>query len=293
MRLKHSWHVGLLAAALSLASQALAAPQHVVSLLVCTDEYIFRLLPRDRIAALSYLAADRHPVVSTIADKVGGIPLIRQDAEAVLAKHPDLVVTDRDVNQKLHAVLAAAGIRVYDVPFADSFGDIRRTTLALGEVLGEPARAKALITAMDAKLAAARAHAPSPPVTTLIYEPNGYVTGDGVTDEILRAGGMRNAGPDMHQARNGTVPVEMIAYAPPELLVLNDAREATPAHADQLLHHPALTALGDTTMVAHLSLTPLLCPGPWSADAAAPLEALAVRARSQARLRAGAVRPKN
>jgi iron complex transport system substrate-binding protein len=252
----------------------------VVSLLVCTDEYVFRLEPRERIAALSYLAADRHPVVSTIADDVKGIPLIRQSAEAVLALHPDFVVTYQYVNQKLHAVLAAAGIPVYDVPLANSFTDIRKITHDLGDALGQRARADALVAEMDRKLATARAHAPSPPVSTLIYEPNGYVTGDGVTNEVLTVGGMRNAGPLMHQARNGTVPVEMIAYAPPELLVLNDAREATPAHADLLLRHPALAALQNRTEVAHLSLTPLLCPGPWSADSVAPLEALALRART-------------
>jgi iron complex transport system substrate-binding protein len=284
MRSTHGWHVVFLAGLMALAAApAYAAPQHVVSLLVCTDEYVYRLLPRERIAALSYLAADRHPVVSTIADRVQGIPLIRQNAEAVLALHPDLVVTYQYVNQKLHAILAAAGIPVFDVPQANSLADVRRITRNLGRALGEPVRAEALIAGMDRELADARAHAPRPPVATLIYEPNGYVTADGVTDEILRAGGMRNAGPGMQQARNGTVAVEMIAAMPPELLVLNDAREATPAHADLLLHHPALSGLKDRSLVAHLSLTPLLCPGPWSADVAVPLKTLALQARAARR----------
>jgi iron complex transport system substrate-binding protein len=285
MRLRHGWHVAFFAAALVSAMPASAAPQHVVSVLVCTDEYVFRLLPRERIAALSFLAADRHPVVSTIADEVKGIPLIRQNAESVLALHPDLVVTYQDVNQKLHAVLRAAGIPVLDLPWANSFADIRAITRLLGRRLGETERAEALIAAMDRKLALARANALSPPVATLVYEPNGYVTADGVTNEVLNAAGMRNAGPQMHQTRSGTVPVEMIAAMPPELLILNDSREASPARADLLLRHPALAALKDSTTVTHLSLTPLLCPGPWSADAAAPLQALAHRARLQARSR--------
>jgi iron complex transport system substrate-binding protein len=283
MRLTHVWHVVLLAGLLALAAPASAAPQHVVSVLVCTDEYVFRMLPRERIAALSYLAADRNPVVSTIADQVSGIPLIRQNAESVLALHPDLVVTYQGVNQKLHAVLQAAGIAVLDLPWANSFDDIRAITRLLGERLGEPERAEAMIGEMDRKLAAARAAAPSPPVDTLIYEPNGYVTADGVTNDVLVASGMRNAGPEMHQTRSGTVPVEMIAALPPELLILNDSREASPARADLLLLHPALAGLQGRSTVAHLSLTPLLCPGPWSADAAAPLQALALRARAARR----------
>jgi iron complex transport system substrate-binding protein len=282
MRVTHGWHVAIFALALVSAVPARAAPQHVVSVLVCTDEYVFRLLPRERIAALSYLAADRHPVVSTIADEVNGIPLIRQNAEAVLARHPDLVVTYQGVNQELHTLMRTAGVPVLDLPWANSLDDVRKVTRLLGGRLGEPQRAEALLAEMDRKLAAAHVNAPSPPVATLIYEPNGYITADGVTDEILNVSGLHNAGPDMHQTRLGTVPVETIVATPPELLILNDSREASPARADMLLGHPALAAMERRISVTHLSLTPLLCPGPWSADAAAPFAALG---RKVARMR--------
>jgi len=274
MRLRHGWHVAILVLTQILAAPVSAAPQHVVSVLVCTDEYVFRLLPRARIAALSFLAADRHPVVSTIADRVMGIPLIRQNAESVLARHPDLVVTYQGVNQELHSLMRTAGVPVLDLPWANSLDDVRKVTRLLGDRLGEPQRAEALLAEMDRKLAAARAYAPAPPVATLIYEPNGYITADGVTNEILNVSGLHNAGPDMHQTRLGTVPVETIVATPPELLFLNDSREASPARADMLLGHPALVAMEQHISVAHLSLTPLLCPGPWSADAAAPFAAL-------------------
>src|SRR5581483_4294947 len=71
---------------------ATAAPQRIVSTFLCTDEYLLRLVPRSRIAALSFEAGDRKPVVSTIADKVGGIPQIRPSTETVLNLSPDLVV---------------------------------------------------------------------------------------------------------------------------------------------------------------------------------------------------------
>src|SRR5436190_1200973 len=69
---------------------AVAAPHRVVSTFLCTDEYVFRLVARDRIAALSFEAGDRKPVVSTIADRVGGIHQIRPSTESVLALKPDL-----------------------------------------------------------------------------------------------------------------------------------------------------------------------------------------------------------
>ena len=78
--------------ATTLGFPAFAAPQRVVSTFLCTDEYVFRLLPRERIAALSYEAVDRRPVVSTIADAAAGMPVIRPSAETVLQLKPDLVV---------------------------------------------------------------------------------------------------------------------------------------------------------------------------------------------------------
>jgi len=35
-----------------------------------------------------------------------------------------------------------------------------------------------------------------------------------------------------------------------------------------VLHHPALKALAGRTHMEFAKLTPLLCPGPWSGDAA-------------------------
>jgi iron complex transport system substrate-binding protein len=271
MRARNGWHVAALAAALVCAAPAHAAPQHVVSVNICTDEYVYRLLPRERIAALSFLAADRHPVISTIADEVKGITLIHPSAETVIALHPDLVVAYQGVNQNLHALLARAGVKVLDVPYANSLDDIRKTTRMLGDALDEPERANQLIAKMDRELAAAHADTKIP---TVIYEPNGYATADGVSDTIMAEVGLLDVAPRFHQTRLGDIPLETLIASPPALLILNDAKEASPARADMLLQSPTLMAIKGHTMMAHLSLTPLLCPGPWSADAAGPLAEL-------------------
>lgn len=271
----------LAAAILCAAAPAYAAPQRVVSVFLCTDEYVFRMIPRERIAALSVLAGDTHPVVSTIADKVKGIPLVRASAEAVLAKHPDLVILYKGTNPRLRALIATAGVKVLDVPWANSLADVRKITMMLGRAFGAEDRAQAMLAEMDAKLAAARAEAPKPPVSILIYEPNGYATADGVSDEILRASGLVNAAARMHATRLGRIPVEAVVAAAPQLIVLNAAREGGPARADAVLSHPALAALKGRSLIRKTSLTPLLCPGPWSADAAGEF---AHMAREAARL---------
>jgi iron complex transport system substrate-binding protein len=282
MRLAHGCYVACFLAALMGVRTANAAPQRVVSTFLCTDEYVYRLVPRDRIAALSYLSADRHPVVSTIVDKVKGIRLTRGSAEEVLALHPDLVVMYQGTNPRLRAHLVETHTPFVETKWANSIADIRDVTRQLGAALGAKDRAEAMIADMDAKLARAAKQAPHPAVTTLIYEPNGYANSGGVSDDILRRIGLRDVAARMNQTRSGTVPVESLVANPPELLILNGEREATPTRADLVLKHPALRALPKSTLVANTSLTPLLCPGPWSADVAEPLVKLGQKARALA-----------
>lgn len=289
MRFPNATYAAAFAAAILMGSAA-AAPagggaaeaERIVSAFLCTDEYVFRLVPRSRIAGLSYLSADTHPVVSTIAGQVKGIPLIRASAEQVLALHPDLVVTYENTNVRQTQLLRAAGVRVLEVPWAQSLADVRRITKMLGKKLGMPARAETLLKQMDSELAIARAAAPRPAVRTLVYEPNGYATGGGVTDEILSAAGLQNIGTGGHLTRAGTLPVENVLTLAPELLILNGENEREPARADLVLRHPALRALGGGTLVARASLVPLLCPGPWSVQVAPELASWGRKARALA-----------
>jgi iron complex transport system substrate-binding protein len=296
MRTAHRSHALALCASLLLATVSRAAtpdfahmssgPRRIVSTFLCTDEYVYRLVPRDRIAALSYLAGDTHPVVSTIADKVKGIPLVRASAESVLALKPDLVITYQATNARLRQQLTDAGVKVFEVPWASSLADIRRITRLLGSRLNARERADALIAEMNARLVAAHVQAPDPPVRALIYEPNGYATTGGVTDEILSAGGLRDVAVGMKPTASGTLPVEAVLAAAPELLILNGENESRPARADLVLRHPALKALRARSLIAHASLTPLLCPGPWSTDVAGAFASLGQKARARTESRA-------
>jgi iron complex transport system substrate-binding protein len=281
MRRTHGWVATSLAVLILFANPAASAPKRVVSTFLCTDEYVFRLVPRDHIAALSFEATDRYPVVSTIAEAARGIPAIRPSAETVLALKPDLVVTYAFTMPELHAALARTGTPFLDVPWANSLADVRRITLMLGERLGSRARAAALLKDMDGRIAQARRTAPRPPVATLIYEPNGYASSGGLTAEIMALSGLADAAPGMKLTRLDTLPVEDVIAHAPELLILSGDRLAQSSRADLVQHHPALDALERRSFLAWAQLTPLLCPGPWSLDAAATFGALGRQARAR------------
>src|SRR6201999_283609 len=93
-------------------NSAEAAPQRIVSTNLCADEYVFRLVDRGRIAALSFEAGGRHPGVSTIADRVGGIAQIRPGMETVLNHRPDLVIMQQGALARLYVSLKALGVPV-------------------------------------------------------------------------------------------------------------------------------------------------------------------------------------
>ena len=272
----------LVCAVLFVLQPALAAPQRVVSTFLCTDEYVFRMVPRSHIAALSYLAGDTRPVVSTIADKVGGITLIHPSTETVLNFKPDLVVMYQGTETRLHAQLAKLGVPIVDVPWANSLADIRKITAMLGDRLGAPDKAREMQAQMDRKIAAARAAAPRPPVKAILYEPNGYASSGGLTDEVMALAGVANAAPLARLTRTGTLPVEQVIASAPELLVLGGEARSGSARAYMILHHPALAALKGRTLAEFATLTPLLCPGPWSVDAAQIFGDLARKARALA-----------
>jgi len=280
----HSWHITVFSFLLAMSQPVCAAPRHVVSTFLCTDEYVFRLLPRDRIGALSFLAADRHPVVSTIADKVAGIPLVHDSAEEVLSFRPDAVVMYAGTQERLHVQLRAAGIPIIDAGWSNSLADIRRDALALGRALGVEDRAKALVAEMDHTLAA-----PKPPgaaVRTLIYEPNGYVGTGRVTDEILTRAGLINVATQIGMTRSGMIPVEAVIADPPQLLLLSNA-DPRPSLANLVLHHPAFRTLEGHTAIAPVSLRALACPGPWSVDVLPALLAAGDKARALAQAQRG------
>ncbi|MDE2182484.1 MAG: ABC transporter substrate-binding protein [Alphaproteobacteria bacterium] len=281
MRGLQGWIVTILCVVTSATGALHAGPQRVVSTFLCTDEYVYRLVPRDHIAALSYEASDRHPVVSTIADKVSGIRAIRPSTETVLALSPDLVVMYAHTMPRLRDNLRRLGVPVVDVPWANSLAAIRSVTRMLGDRLQARPGADALLAEMDRKIAVAQAAAPRPPVPTIIYEPNGYTGTGAITDEIMRMAGAMDATPPALMTRRGTLPIEAVIAVAPELLILGGEPYHDTARATMILHHPALAALEGRTTMEYATLTPLLCPGPWSVDAAKTLGDMARKARAE------------
>src|SRR6185295_14627385 len=110
--LKSKTLVLIVAAALASAGAALAAqiekPQHVMSLNLCTDQLILMMLPKERIASVSFLSrASERPLLTAEA---AGVPINFGALEEVFAAKPDLVIAGTASTPTTRTFLKQAGI---------------------------------------------------------------------------------------------------------------------------------------------------------------------------------------
>jgi hypothetical protein len=175
--------------ALFLPASAPADTKRVVSLNLCTDEYLALLAPAS-IAALSPLASD--PSLSVVAGQAARLPRVRPDAEAVLQLHPDLVLAGEYGAQTVLAFLRHRGIRVVQVPEADDFTSVAAETYHLAAILHAETRGVALVAHMKAVLAGV---VPRVRGRAILWQARGYSAGQGsFGDALLRAAGFADAG---------------------------------------------------------------------------------------------------
>jgi len=234
------------------------AADRVVSLNLCTDQWLVLLAP-EKDVGLSPLARD--PSLSFVAATAARLPVVRASAEAVLDLHPDLVLGARFGAQTTLGLLERAGLRVERLDMPTDFPGIRSALRATATLLGVPARAAALIAAMDAALPQPQA-AEGRPIRALVWEPRGWTAGPGtMMDAVVRAAGMVDAG------SGGRVDLEALLRHPPDVLVLPEAA-AGASLATEMPRHPAVRGIPVRSIPTALTI----CPGPYTADAVARLQ---------------------
>ena len=259
-----------------------ALPKRIVSLNLCTDQILVDLVPRQRIAAVSHLAAD--PLVSAVAEKARGIPWTRGEAEVVLSYAPDLVIAGEYTTPATVALLERLGLKVMKVPLASDIAGLRAVTYQIADAVGARDAADALLAEFDRRLRAVTVpHVPNMP-TAVVYQVNGLAAGPGsLADSVLRAAGLRNLASELGLGPGGQLALEALVAKPPDLIILSGPVDEYRAAIADNLRHPALAAI----MRAHASVTLpwrlWLCATPHLADA---IERLAVVRGDIARSRA-------
>ena len=212
---------GLFVPAMSSRAAAESKPQRIVSLCVQGDQLLLELVPRERIAAVTPLAAD--PDISANWEKAKGIRTIRGGAEALALLQPDLVLISSYAPPLAASALQERGVRVLRLGIPNDFDELRTLILQTGHEFGEEARAQEIVRTMDERLERIKARRPAEAdrPAAMFYFHDGFTPGSRTfANAILEAAGFRNLGARFSAGIGASAPLEAVLMAHPQLLVL-------------------------------------------------------------------------
>ena len=244
-------------------------PQRLVSICVQGDQLLLNLIPRERIAAVSILAAD--PDISPQWEKAVGITPTSGTAEELVKLKPDLVLAGKYTTRVTVAALKQLGVRVLELGVANDFNDLRTQIRQVSRELGEETRGEELVRAMDVRLA--RLANDLPPgaerPSALFYFQDGFTPGAHTfANAILEVAGFRNLGAEFSLGVGASAPLEAVIMARPQFLILGRYREESPTFTQVSQTQPMLCKLGNEIEVFPVSFRHLACPDPSNLDLA-------------------------
>lgn len=266
------------AALLALASPVSAAeepPARVVSMNVCTDQLAMMIAGEGQLHSVSALAAD--PAMSVRAEEAGEYRLNHGTAEEIFLMRPDLVLAGAYTTRDAVALLERLGFRVEEFAPAGDFDDIRLQIKRMGALLDRDRRAKELIAALDAELAAL--DGTDSGLDVAIYAANSYTAGIGtLPNAVVEKAGFDNVAAELGLSGVARLPLEQLVAAKPDLVV-SELRSGAPALAEENFAHPAFTALAGDAGVIGLAGKYWTCGTPDTVEAVRILRAAARRAQ--------------
>lgn len=192
---------------------AVERPMRIVSLDYCADQFVLKLVERDRILAVSPHAGRDF---SYMREAAIGLPTVRPSAEEVLALQPDLIVRAYGGGPRAGAFFEAAGIPVLQIGWAGSLEAVMSNVETVADGLGKPKAGQELGAQMRRRLAAIEAGIRDGQ-TALYVTPGGVTSGPGgLTDEMIRVSGFEN-----FVTRPGWqgLPLEQLVKAQPDVYV--------------------------------------------------------------------------
>ncbi|MEI6485046.1 MAG: hypothetical protein WCO11_02140 [Sphingomonadales bacterium] len=210
-------------------ASAAAAPARIVSLNLCTDEYLLVTARRSQIASISRLGADRQE--SPLAARAAGLATNKGQLTDVIGQRPDLVLT-MGGSQQAAALARRLGVRLVAVPYPGSPAEVAQQIAQVAALVGNPAAGAAFAR----QLAALQQTAPP-------LRPGLMIGGSGIApaQDGLTAGWLRLAG--VAQQRGGSISLEQLLVDQPPILIRNVYRPGQVSAPQAWTRHPALAGL--------------------------------------------------
>lgn len=223
------------------------APARLASQALVTDEFLFAVVPPERVVAVSTVAHDAR--YSHVAGIVRSMDVaVTSDPEAVLRLRPELMLVAKSARADYVELTRAAGIPVFRmITVFERFGQIADGLKTTGYLTGEDAAAAREIKAMRERIARAKARRPAggKPVRVLAYSSFAYTYGKGsLFDHIVTELGAVNVAAEQGIGPYGAISSEQIAVWNPDWIVAGAGNDVIGATKKRLLRDPGVRVTG-------------------------------------------------
>ena len=219
-----------LAWAISLAASA-GAPVRAASLDLCSDEYLLGVGRDAEIVSLSRLSSD--PGDGRWWRRAQRFAANDGSVEGVIAARPNLVVTMGGGGRARADIARRIGIKVVDLPYPASPGEVAANLRTVAAALGAARRADRWVARIAALTPPAR------PRDAIFLQGGGLSLGP----RSLGAQWMARAGLAQRLLPGGRATIEGLRLHPPAVLLLSDYRSAQVSAGRTWLDHPLLRAM--------------------------------------------------
>ena len=217
-----------LAASAALAGAAEAAPRRVVSLNLCTDEYLLMLGAPEQIVSVSHLARQR--AETPLWRRGRRYPANDGSLVSVAPLRPDLVLTMGGGARDRLRIAGRLGIRTLDLPYPQRLADIESHLTQVAKALGRPLAGEML----RRRIERLRRTAPAQSVETIWLGGGGRsVAVHGLGAEWMALAGMRQ-----RALQGDRVSLEQLLSQPPALLLRSNYRAGQYSGEQKWLQHP-------------------------------------------------------
>lgn len=222
-----------LATSLLVAAPATVGRGGVVSLNLCTDEFVLLVARPEQIRSISYLSQLREET-----------PLWRRARRyrsndgsmlAAASLRPRLIVTMGGGGRDQQRLAQAIGARLLVLPYPATLADVVASVRTVGNATGNRARAEAVVAAIGSAIGSA------PPVAANALWIDG--AGRTLSPSGLGAAWLRLAGLAQRAVAGDRVTLETVMTRPPRVLVQSRYRAGQMSSATAWLRHPAARRL--------------------------------------------------
>lgn len=214
--------------------------QRIVSMNLCIDQLVWRLVDHQRLISLSYLAAD--PQWSPIANQISGQYLNRALAEEIVPLNADLILAGEFDAPDAISLLTKLNQPVQRLKTPQSLRDIQQQWLDLGQLTGDGQLAAQLAKTVDQQMQLLSSQSDKVKSTKVYwYTANGVVIGGStLEDELMALAGFRNLAKEQGVMGFSPLDLEMLLANKPDALIIDTLDPSHYSLAQEFLSHPAL-----------------------------------------------------